>query len=109
RRQDMPEPRARPFAAPPEILQRLLRLDSNVTLDHFSVRPERPLPREEDEVVEGHAPREGEPGRGKARLDGCLVHGPRIGPFANMRLPGSDFESEGLRRGRWPARSADSA
>src|SRR5207249_10164998 len=66
RREDVVETRARSFHDLPEVLQCLPGLEPDVTLEHFAIRAQRPLPRDEDEVAELHAPEKGSPIAGRS-------------------------------------------
>src|SRR2546426_2405050 len=86
RREDVVEARARSFHDLPEVLQCLPGLEPDVTLEHFAIRAQRPLPRDEDEVAELHAPGKGQSNRREIGLDRFFVHGPPVPPSPVMRV-----------------------
>src|SRR5213594_2834591 len=86
RREDVVEARARGFDDLPEVLQCLPGLETDVTLEHFAIRAQRPLPRDEDEVAELHAPGERQSNRREIGLDRFFVHGPPVPPSPVMRV-----------------------
>src|SRR5438093_925360 len=65
-----------------EGFQRRPCLQPDVTLDDSAIRAQGPLPRDEDEVSELHAPGERKSDRGEIGLDRFFAHGRRY-----LRLP----------------------